>query len=58
MNKTNLSDLHVAGSQVDHDRAWWRVATRRLGSDWRGILRLQTEAVADWHDPDGERVAV
>jgi hypothetical protein len=61
MNQTNLSELHVAGnsepSQVNHDRAWWRVESRRLDSDWLGLLRLQTEVIARWrgaHDPDLE----
>jgi hypothetical protein len=40
---------------VHHDRAWWRIEARRLGSDWPGILRLQAEAVFGWrarHDPE------
>jgi hypothetical protein len=52
MNKTNLSDLNAADnsepSQVHRDCAWWRVETRRLGSDWLGLLRLQAEVVAGW----------
>jgi hypothetical protein len=38
-----------------HDRAWWRVEARRLGSDWPEILRLQAEVVATWrarHDAE------
>jgi hypothetical protein len=43
-----------------HDRAWWRIEARRLGTDWRGVLRLHAEAVATWrasHDPDYGRAA-
>jgi hypothetical protein len=52
MNQTNLSVLHVADnsepSQVHRDRAWWRVETRRLGSDWLGITQLNAEVIATW----------
>jgi hypothetical protein len=39
-----------------HDRAWWRLEARRVGSDWPAVLALHAEVVAAWrarHDPDG-----
>jgi len=64
MDRPHLSDLRLTGNTesglVHHDRAWWRVEARRLGSDWPAILRLQVEVVAGWrarHDPDWESVA-
>jgi hypothetical protein len=30
---------------IVHDRAWWKIEARRLGSDWRGI------AETAWLDP-------
>jgi hypothetical protein len=29
-----------------HDRDWWRVESRRLGTDWSGILALHSDVVA------------
>jgi hypothetical protein len=48
----------VNSPNANHDRAWWRIEARRLGSNWPGILRLQAEVVATWrsrHDPDHGR---
>jgi hypothetical protein len=38
-----------------HDRNWWRVEARRVGSDWGGVLAVHAKVVAAWrrrHDPD------
>jgi hypothetical protein len=43
-----------------HDRDWWCIEARRLGSDWPGLLRLQAEVIAAWrarHDPDARIAA-
>jgi hypothetical protein len=39
-----------------HDRAWWRLEARRVGTDWDGILALHAAVVAAWrarHDAGG-----
>ena len=39
-----------------HDRAWWRIEARRVGSDWPAVLVLHAEVVTAWrarHDAGG-----
>ena len=63
MTENKVNDSRVFPNlpdHVHHDRAWWRIEARRLGTHWPGILRLQAEIIATWrsrHDPDYERVA-
>jgi hypothetical protein len=45
----------VAGIAAVHDRKWWRIEARRVGSDWDSILALHATVIASWrakHDPD------
>ena len=54
-NRDSTLPHTVATVAAHHDRAWWRLEARRVGSDWSGVLALQAEMVARWrarHDPD------
>jgi hypothetical protein len=60
LRNNTVFDAETVSRHVHHDRAWWRVEARRLGSDWCEILRLYVEVVAAWrtrHDQDYGRAA-
>jgi hypothetical protein len=38
----------AATTTAHHDREWWRVEVRRLGSDWPSILKTYAVAVRGW----------
>jgi hypothetical protein len=45
----------AATTTAHHDREWWRVEARRVGSDWPSILNTYAAAVRSWrilHDVD------
>jgi hypothetical protein len=47
----------AATTTAHHDREWWRVGARRLGSAWPSILKTYAVAVRGWrilHDVDQE----
>jgi hypothetical protein len=51
----NLASTPVYQTCESHDRAWWIIEARRLGTDWPNILKLQHEIIAAWrqrHDPE------
>jgi hypothetical protein len=39
-------------TSIFHDRPWWRVEARRVGSDWHGIAPLA------WHHPGWREAAL
>ena len=38
----------AATTAAHHDREWWRVEARRMGSDWPSILNTYAAAVRAW----------
>jgi len=38
----------TARAAAHHDRAWWRLEARRVGSDWPAVLALHAAVVAAW----------
>jgi hypothetical protein len=53
----STSDETAATTTAHHDREWWRVEARRVGSDWPSILNTYAAAVRSWrilHDVDQE----
>jgi hypothetical protein len=56
----SVATVDNGDSPQHHDRTWWRIEARRLGSDWPGISRLHAEVVTTWRarfDPDYRRAA-
>jgi hypothetical protein len=52
----NTASTEPATVAAHHDRAWWRVEARRVGSDWPAVLALHAAVVAAWrarHDYGG-----
>jgi hypothetical protein len=39
---------HPAATDAAHDRAWWHIEARRVGSDWNGILALHADFIRAW----------
>ena len=39
---------HAAATDAAHDRAWWHIEARRVGSDWNGILALHADFIRAW----------
>lgn len=51
----STSGKTAATTTAHHDREWWRLEARRVGSDWPSILKTYAVAVRGWrilHDVD------
>ena len=50
---TNTAANKLASAVVHHDRAWWRLEARRVGSDWPDVLALHAAVIAAWRRRHG-----